>query len=486
MQLNIVLYGDSITEDLASMGSVLDLYRQDYRMDAFGISGDTSSNLLWRLQNGEFPKNTSPHFVVLHVGVNDILHKFEDEGRVGGSDEDSLVQNIVGNILDMAAYIQTRSCRSQIMLQAILPTAWETSNKWPNRYSRVINTVNKRLESEVGGYDNVHYLDCTDLFLEGSGQRQIRTDYMKDLLHPTETGHKALAKCMLQRADDVFQAILERSAFLVFGDWRECSAPCGGGYQVRKSQCQLESEFISGLQHDLSRRVAKDVCHSIAASDWDLVRVCNTNPCGAPDASYVNRAPEEASHSALGGSPYGNINPRPHHQARQPPGPQGRQHGPRLVDWFQEQAGAEPNLMPLPPVPSTDPNGAPSLQRQPVFQRPDQASQPPAVMWRPDNSSVRNSPVFARISDEQQRKSGNTIPQVVIGAVSAIAACVGFVICGGAAALFCVLKRLRQEQPLHDVSALDAIYTSRHTPVERDACSAAGNLTFRKNTEGII
>jgi len=34
------------------------------------------------------------------------------------------------------------------------------------RYSRVINTVNKRLESEVGGYDNVHYLDCTDLFLE--------------------------------------------------------------------------------------------------------------------------------------------------------------------------------------------------------------------------------------------------------------------------------------------------------------------------------
>lgn len=51
----------------------------------------------------------------------------------GGSDEDSLVQNIVGNILDMAAYIQTRSCRSQIMLQAILPTAWETSNKWPNR-----------------------------------------------------------------------------------------------------------------------------------------------------------------------------------------------------------------------------------------------------------------------------------------------------------------------------------------------------------------
>lgn len=39
MQLNIVLYGDSITEDLASMGSVLDLYRQDYRMDAFGISG---------------------------------------------------------------------------------------------------------------------------------------------------------------------------------------------------------------------------------------------------------------------------------------------------------------------------------------------------------------------------------------------------------------------------------------------------------------
>ena len=84
---DIVFYGDSITEDWTGTrfgkpderhAQTLEVFNSffskshggKYEGLAFGISGDTTSNLLWRLQNGEMPPSLRSKVWWILIGTN--------------------------------------------------------------------------------------------------------------------------------------------------------------------------------------------------------------------------------------------------------------------------------------------------------------------------------------------------------------------------------------------------------------------------------
>ena len=73
--MEIVLYGDSQIGHLREFDSEewAGLYGHAYSAAAYGIPGVSSSELLWRIRDGEFQDGMAPRAVVVLIGINDVL-----------------------------------------------------------------------------------------------------------------------------------------------------------------------------------------------------------------------------------------------------------------------------------------------------------------------------------------------------------------------------------------------------------------------------
>eukprot|EP00191_Tetraselmis_sp_GSL018_P003401 CAMPEP_0177612118 /NCGR_PEP_ID=MMETSP0419_2-20121207/20994_1 /TAXON_ID=582737 /ORGANISM="Tetraselmis sp., Strain GSL018" /LENGTH=310 /DNA_ID=CAMNT_0019108173 /DNA_START=245 /DNA_END=1176 /DNA_ORIENTATION=+ len=202
-KVELVIYGDSITEDLSEFDNALDVYEKEYNTLALGISGDLAENLLYRLQDGEWPSGFKPKFVCILIGVNDIWKAIDKGGRAVSEE---ISEKVVQDIKQIASYIHSQDCSVQIVLLAVLPLAHEVRNEWPNRYTDAVERTNEGLDKFAEEHSAVHFLDCGDIFLQGYSRSRIDLGAMDDLLHPTERGHKEMAQCVLDRLKLIEQA----------------------------------------------------------------------------------------------------------------------------------------------------------------------------------------------------------------------------------------------------------------------------------------
>jgi hypothetical protein len=81
----------------------------DVKAIAMGLTGDSSSNVLWRLMNGELPDNFDPPIWWLIMGM-------EDVGRYGCSEEITLM-----GILRIVEEIKTQRPNAKIVVNSLLP-----------------------------------------------------------------------------------------------------------------------------------------------------------------------------------------------------------------------------------------------------------------------------------------------------------------------------------------------------------------------------
>lgn len=177
---NIVFFGDSITarfglfdgpgvpvwnRSIAPMGAV-----------NFGLDGDRTQNILWRMQDGEL--NGQPKVVVVQVGTNNLL--FSDKNGTPGE--------TVAGIAAVVRTIRTLSPRSKVLLLGLLPRGTPDD---PVRSS--ILQVNSQVANLRDG-DHVAYLDLGALFLRPDGT--IPAALMPDGLHPSELGYRLMADAL--------------------------------------------------------------------------------------------------------------------------------------------------------------------------------------------------------------------------------------------------------------------------------------------------
>jgi lysophospholipase L1-like esterase len=177
-KIGVLFLGDSITEGWHWWGK--EVWPKYYpQMDAanFGIGGDKTQHVLWRIDNGELD-GIDPKVLVLLIGTNNIADTAE---------------NILNADEKIVAEIHEKLPQTKVLVLGIFPRGANPKDPNVAEMRTKIKTVNQGLAKLDDG-DKTRFLDISDKFLGADGT--ISPDVMKDYLHPTAAGYEIWADAM--------------------------------------------------------------------------------------------------------------------------------------------------------------------------------------------------------------------------------------------------------------------------------------------------
>ncbi len=173
--VNVLFLGDSITECWGTRG--LEIWNEVYEplLGAnFGIGGDTTQNLLWRITKGGALEKISPRVIVLMIGTNNIgLHKDSPE-------------EVAKGVREILSVLQKRFPKSELLLHSIFPRG----KKSDDRMRQEVVKTNQILEA-YGELASVTWVPLWEPFLESDGT--LPKSIMPDALHPNARGYRIWA-----------------------------------------------------------------------------------------------------------------------------------------------------------------------------------------------------------------------------------------------------------------------------------------------------
>lgn len=138
----------------------------------FGIGGDRTQHVLWRMENGEL-EGIKPKVAVLMIGTNNSKHDPADKIASG-------VEKIVKTIRDKTG--------AKVLLLAIFPRGATPEAAAEQR--AVIADVNQRIAKLDDG-KNVRFLDIGEKFMQPD--KSLSKEIMPDYLHLSKKGYEIWA-----------------------------------------------------------------------------------------------------------------------------------------------------------------------------------------------------------------------------------------------------------------------------------------------------
>jgi lysophospholipase L1-like esterase len=177
--IDVLFMGDSITDFWRSTRApfagkeVFDKYYGNMKVANFGIAGDTTQGVLYRLQHGE-GQGFSPKAVMLMIGTNNTMANSAAE----------IAEGVGAVVLEL----QKDFPKAKILLLGIFPR--NTAKDRARATLAEINGIISRLHDGK----SVFYLDIGAKFLDADGN--IPKDVMSDALHPTAKGYEIWAEAV--------------------------------------------------------------------------------------------------------------------------------------------------------------------------------------------------------------------------------------------------------------------------------------------------
>ena len=179
-EAQVVFLGDSITAGWARQAELFNKEYGAYKAANFGIGGDRTQHVLWRVENGEF-EGIKPKAVVLMIGTN----------NAGAADNPP--EQVAAGIRKIVQAIHARSPETKVLLLAIFP-------RGPGEENNPGRAKNKAVNAIVAGLHDgkkVHYLDIGPKFLATDGT--LSKDIMPDLLHLSAKGYQIWADAIREK-----------------------------------------------------------------------------------------------------------------------------------------------------------------------------------------------------------------------------------------------------------------------------------------------
>lgn len=170
----VVFLGDSITEGWGVAPAYRDTFGK-YKPLNLGISGDTTQNVLWRLEHGALD-GTQPSVVVLMIGINNLAGGFSSQQTADG----------VRAIVQAVAQRLPKAC---VLLLGILPAREDATNPL-----RALIRDTNRLLAGLAQPGRVQVSDVGAVLLESDGSISKAT--MPDYLHPSRDGFVKLSQAV--------------------------------------------------------------------------------------------------------------------------------------------------------------------------------------------------------------------------------------------------------------------------------------------------
>ncbi len=179
-QIELVFDGDSITDNWQGPGrDVWQKYYGNRNAFDFGIGGDRTEHVLWRLAQGQV-NNLHPKLVAIMIGTN----------NTGANSAEQIAEGVKTVVADY----QKRCPDTVILLQAIFPRGEKADNPLRAKIKQINETI-----STLADGKKVIYVDFGDKFLQPDGT--LSRDIMPDFLHPNAAGYEIWANAIAPIVD---------------------------------------------------------------------------------------------------------------------------------------------------------------------------------------------------------------------------------------------------------------------------------------------
>ncbi|MBC7369130.1 MAG: GDSL family lipase [Undibacterium sp.] len=185
--VGLLFIGDSITDGWTKAPHIWEAYFGKYEPANFGIGGDQTQHVIWRIENGEL-EGLHPKVTVLMIGTNNSAGNTAAE--IAAADR---------KIVEL---IRAKMPETKVLLLAIFPRGARKDKDGKitdaaiadaTKRTAAINDVNSELAKLDDG-KNVRYLDIAAVFYGQDGK--IPFALMPDQLHPTAAGYQLWADAM--------------------------------------------------------------------------------------------------------------------------------------------------------------------------------------------------------------------------------------------------------------------------------------------------
>jgi len=187
--IDIVFLGDSITEGWNGQGrDVWDKYYVSKNAANFGIGGDKTQHVLWRIDRGELD-GINPKVLVLLIGTNNIGYPAEE---------------ILKGDEKIVSEIHQKLPQTKVLVMGIFPRGPDPSDPMVAAFREKIASVNKGLATLDDG-DKTRFLDIGAKFLTPDGK--ITDEFMYDdvALHPNTKGYYLWAESINPLLDEMMK-----------------------------------------------------------------------------------------------------------------------------------------------------------------------------------------------------------------------------------------------------------------------------------------
>ena len=169
---DLVFLGDSITAGWGGQKTIWEKSFGAYRPANFGIGGDRTQHVLWRITNGELD-GIKPKAAVLMIGTNN-------------SNSDS-AEGIAAGVTKIVETIRAKQPDTKILLLAVFPRGPQAEGNAQREKLKQVNAIIAKLDDGK----SVFYLDIGDKFLQPDGA--LPKEIMHDFLHLSPKGYQIWA-----------------------------------------------------------------------------------------------------------------------------------------------------------------------------------------------------------------------------------------------------------------------------------------------------
>jgi len=168
--IDLLFLGDSITQGWNN-NTVWQQHYGQRNAANFGIGGDRTQHVLWRLENGEVD-GIHPKVVVLMIGTNNV--------------RDNSAEEIAEGIKAIVKTLRAKLPQTKVLLLGVFPRGEQPDD--PDRAK--LAAVNEKIAALDDG-DHVKYLDIGKGFRNEDGT--ISRSIMPDFLHLSREGYRLWA-----------------------------------------------------------------------------------------------------------------------------------------------------------------------------------------------------------------------------------------------------------------------------------------------------
>jgi lysophospholipase L1-like esterase len=173
--VEVVFIGDSITQGWGN-NKTWKKHFEPLKAANFGIGGDQTGHVLWRLTEGGELDSITPKVAVVMIGTNNT-----------GS---HTAEQIAGGITEIVKTIHTKTPKTKVLLLGVFPRDAKAGTERRTK----IAEINKTIAKLDDGGKTVKFLDIGEKFLEKDGT--LSKEVMPDYLHLSARGYEIWAEAI--------------------------------------------------------------------------------------------------------------------------------------------------------------------------------------------------------------------------------------------------------------------------------------------------